>query len=144
MGMLPSCSSIPAIFKTVLVFWFQPFLVVRVHFDPPYIIRVPLLDKKKRKNCPILDFDSSKEASWRTEVNVKNLSALQNIISEKIKKNLEKLAFFAILAKNSFFWSFFLIFSERILWKERCIQCIRTLLLSYQNPLSDKFSVFFP
>ena len=35
MGMLPSCSTSHAIFKTVLVFWFRPFLAVRVHFDPP-------------------------------------------------------------------------------------------------------------
>ena len=35
MGMLPSCSTSHAIFKTVLVFRFRPFLAVRVHFDPP-------------------------------------------------------------------------------------------------------------
>ena len=42
----------------------------------------------------------------------------------------------------------FLIFSEMVLCREMgflgCIQCLKTLLLSYQNQQSDNFSDFLP
>ena len=54
--------------------------------------------------------------------------------------------FFTILAKKGNFLRFFLIILETIkYWGILCcIQYIRTLLLSYQNPISDNFSVFVP
>ena len=66
---------------------------------------------------------------------------------EKIKKNLNKLPFLAVLVEWVFL-RFFLFFSKTILCKVgglgflRCIQCIRTLLFSYQKQLSDNFLDF--
>ena len=48
---------------------------------------------KKCENCLIVDFDSSKEASWRTDRNSKQ-SSLLSTISEFFWKNFQKLHFF--------------------------------------------------
>ena len=95
-----------------------------VNFYPPLITRVPLM-VENLKSCRIVDFDSSKEGSWCTECNTINLCSLQS--------NVPDFIYF-----YDHFWQFFLIFSEMVHCRElrfflRCIQCCKTLLLSYQN-----------
>ena len=71
--------------------------------------------------------------------NAKNPSSLQSTVSEETKKNLKKLPHLAILVRNCNFWRFFLIFQKPFIIKcydfLRCVQCIKPLLLSYQNQL---------
>ena len=70
------------------------------------------------KNCPKTIFDSSKEAFWCHERNTKDHSSLKITLSEKIKKNVNKLSFLVFLVKIGYFWRLFLFFSESVLCKE--------------------------
>ena len=89
-------------------------------------------------------FDSSKEASWCTECNAKDPSSLKSTIPEKIKKNCQKYPFFWV--KNAIIGGFSRFIQERYIAESwgllRCIECTRTLLLSYQNQHSDNFLNF--
>ena len=130
------------------LFWnfFRPFFQLRVTFDHPKIIRFPLR-VKNRKNCRIVDLDSSKEGFWCTECNTKNLSSLRITISEKIKKNRRKMVKNGQNGQKLPFWAGFSWFFQKWCFSEscgflRCIQCIKTLLLSYLNQHSDNFSDF--
>ena len=67
------------------------------------------------KNCPKTIFDSSKEAFWCHERNTKDHSSLKITLSEKIKKNVNKLSFLVFLVKIGYFWRLFLFFSESVL-----------------------------
>ena len=70
-----------------------------------------------KKNHPRGLFDSFNEAFWCTDYNAKNLRSLQSPISEKIKKNLKKIAFL----KKWYFLPFLRFFSEMGLRRElRC------------------------
>ena len=76
---------------------------------PPKWQGSPLM-VKNLKNGPISNFDSSKEPSWCTESNAKNLSSLWSTVSEKKRKNPpimtifgdfgQKLIFFEVFLKN--------------------------------------------
>ena len=69
---------------------------------------------------------------------------MQSTISEKIKKNWQKIAFFEKMVIFGNFSGFFQkrFFAER--WGFlRCIQFIKTLLLSYLNQQSDISILFF-
>ena len=93
------------------------------HKGPPY--------DEKSDFFPKVVLDSSKEASWCTECNAKDLSSLQCTVPEKITKTAKNTHFF----KNAIFWSFFSRFiQERYIAESlgllRCIQCTKTWLLS--------------
>ena len=144
---VPRCFTSHAIFKTLFVFWFRLFFIGEGTFWPPSFLRVPPLGKKIYI-CQIVDFDSSKEASWCTACNGKKKSQL--LAKYGFRKNkkikLQKLPFMAILAKSSIFLCFSWFFQKWYFAKHcgflRCIQCIRTLLLSYQNTKLDNFFRF--
>ena len=110
-GMFLSCFTSHAIFKTLFVFWFRLFFIGEGTFWPPSFLRVPPLGKKIYI-CQIVDFDSSKEASWCTACNGKKKSQL--LAKYGFRKNkkikLQKLPFMAILAQNSIFLKLFLDF----------------------------------
>ena len=98
------------------------------------------------KNCLKAVFDSSKEALWYTECNSKNPSSLQVTVSEKIGNNLKNYNFLPNLPKIVIFggkpWFFqkpYFVKNWAVLC---CIQCIRTLLLTYQKQLSEKYEIF--
>ena len=103
------------------------------------------------KNCLIIDLDSSKEGSWCTDCNPKNLSSLKSTVSEKRrKKKKKKTATKDIhLFKKIQFLPFSLDFFKNgslpraEFFFSRCIQCIKTLLLSYLNQKSNIFSDFY-
>ena len=104
---------------------------------------------KNQKNCQKAVFDSSKEASWCTERNAKNPSSWQGMVSEKIKNNLEKWSCFDQNGQKWLFLKVFFWFCGQPYFIKswgflRCVQCIRTLLLSYQKQLFDIFSDFHP
>ena len=72
------------------------------------------------------------------------LITTQKTVAEEIKKIHTKNYFFC---KNYRFWCFFLIFSATVLSKYlwvflRCVQCPKTLLLSYQNQQSKNYSMY--
>ena len=69
-----------------LFYWYK------LKFNPQFI-RIPLI-MKNRTNCQKVYFDSTKEASWRTECNATNHSFLQSEISEKSRKT----------SNNYYFW----------------------------------------
>ena len=66
---------------------------------------------------------------------------------KKSRKTLKNWHFLQFLPKTVIFWGFSWFFQKPYIIKRwgflHCIQCIRTLLLSYQNPLSDNFFCFF-
>ena len=107
------CSFRRTVFKPVFVFKIGPILVVRIKIWP-----LPTIFMKNGKIVRKDEFDSSKEASWCTERNTKNRSTQQWKVSEKNKKNLQKLLFLTKIAKSVFFYRFFLIFSETVLCRE--------------------------
>ena len=90
--------------KQFYFFGFDHFLWRGYILTPPKSKGSPLW-VKKRKNCPIVNFDSSKEASWCNECNAKTSG-----LWKKSRKTFKKKAFFAILAKNSNILRFFLDF----------------------------------
>ena len=102
---------IPPIFLFVLLCW---FLMVN-----------------NLRNCWIVYFDSSKEGFWFTECNSKNISSLQSIISENIKKNRPKWSKMVKMAKKYHFGLIFLICSETVLCRE---QRFFVLYSVHQNP----------
>ena len=123
------------------------------HFWPILPLRIALGPSKNQKGPPlwwkIRNFSdswcySSKEAYWFTEWK-KTTSALCKV---PILKKSRKIAKNGHFWKNGQFWQFSLIFSETALHYElrlfRYIQCIKTVLLSYQNQLSYNFSDFSP
>ena len=101
------------------------------------------------KNCPIIDFDSSKQGSWCTECNAKKRNSVQTTIFEKNQERLlknglfnPKMRFLPVFGTISwFFQKWYFIKSFGFL---RCIQCTKTLVLSYQNQQSDNFSNYSP
>ena len=136
------CSFRQTVFKPVFVFQIGPILVVRVK-----IWALPTILMKNGKIVRKDEFDSSKEASWCTERNAKNRSTQQWKVSEKIKKNPQKLLFLTKIAKSgNFFKSFSWLFQKPYFVESlgflRCIQCIKALLLSYQNQLFWQFYGF--
>ena len=80
----------------------------------------------------------------------KNPSSLQSLVSLKIKKSLSNFSFLTKIVKIIFFKNIFLDFVRNYtLWIYGfflCwIQCISTLLLSYQKQLSEIcFKIFIP
>ena len=124
------------------------FLPVVVNLTPPKSKGSPLRVKNWR-NCRNDDLDSLKEGFWRTECNAKNISSLRSTISEKIKKNQLKMVKNGQNGKKLPFWADFSWFFQKWYFTEswgflRCIQCIKTLLLSHPNQHSDNFSNFSP
>ena len=67
---------------------------------------------------------------------------MQSNVSEKIKKNFKNYCFWPKLQQKVFLKVFLNCTFKKSQGFLRCIQCIWTLLLSYQSPLSDNFSVF--
>ena len=110
---------------------FWSILPLRVALWPPQNQEGPPL-WWNQKNCPIVDFNSSKEASWFTEFNKNNFSSVY-----RFWKNQEKPPKMGIFQKMANFGSFPWFLQKRHFIKSwnffRCIQCIKTLLLSYQN-----------
>ena len=98
---------------------------------------------KNQKNCPMVVFDSSKWPSGCTERNAKNLSSLWNTISEKIQNNRQK---WPKIAKLCNFGGYSVFFQKWYLTKRqgflRCVQCIKTFILSYQKQLFEKIYNF--
>ena len=92
------------------------------------------------KTCPINDFDSTKEASWCTECNTKT-SALNKVpFSEKIKKKHQNCYFF----RNAHFWGFFLIFSDKVLYKELWFFLLHSVHHDASSELSESTIRQFP
>ena len=118
----------------------------QTNFDPHLNQMGPPYDnnsEKYSKSC----FWWLKKASWCTEFTARNPSSLHSMVSEKIKKNQNKMPILAKTAQNGIFkMYFFLIFQKPYFAKSLgvlgCIQRIRTHLLSYQKKLSDNFSDF--
>ena len=65
---------------------------------------------KNLKNCPRVDFDTSKEASWWPEFTAKktSLSSLQDLVSAEIKENCQNWPFWKKYSIGQFFLIFFL------------------------------------
>ena len=79
-------------------------------------------------------FDSLNEAFWCTDHNAKNLSSLWSPISEKIRKNIQKMDIFEKMVIFGGFSYFFQKWDFAESWGFlRCNQCIKTLHLSYQT-----------
>ena len=107
----------------------------------------PPILKKNGKIVKKVDFESSKAASGCTECYAKNHCSLQSMISAKIKKNLKNNYHFGrFWSKNVIFGGFSWFVQKPFIveWYVflRCVQCIKTLLLSYQNHLYWQFYCF--
>ena len=89
----------------------------RVTFGPPNTLYDDFFE-----NCPKIVFESSKEKSWCTERNAKNLRSLQCTVSDKIKKNLKKITLFRQNAKYGHLWRF---------WQNGTRKCLVEDLSSY-------------
>ena len=114
-----------------------------VHFDHPKITRVPLMVENPEIFLNV-DFDCSKEGSWCTECNTKNLSPLQSTVYEKFKKNCQKFTFLKKVIFLSVFLDFFIKATLQI-FEVFCVAFIAPeLIFSYQNKHSIIFTRPWP
>ena len=116
---------------------------VKLILTPPKSKGSPFM-MKNLKNCLKTVFDSSKEASWCTECNAKKSHVFTKYgFYKNQEENFKNCGFGPFLVKMSTFWGFSWFFQKPYFVRSwGWGQCIRTLLLCYQEQHSDKFSDF--
>ena len=122
--MFPICSPWLSDSKTFFVFSLALLFPVKVKFYPPPKSKGSPLRVKNKKNCWIVDFDSSKEGFWCTECNAKNLSSLQCTVCEKIKKNWPKWSTIVQMVKKLPFLPVFLAFLRNVTFQRAGVFCV--------------------
>ena len=148
--------SLPCVMVWGLPFWFQNCFCFKFwtlqnyagKFWPPQNHKGPPLWWKFWKIVGMLILIAQKKRPDALNTMQKTPAICNVPFLKKSRKTSKNYLFWQKLQKRPIFQGFSWFFPKPYFEKTwgflRCIQCIRTLLLSYQNPLSDNFSVFVP